>query len=90
MPRSVVVGLLAAVAAAMSALVGLSHGDFFWATFGGAAVAAGLGGALAAGPVSKKNSLMFTIVPSMRITEVNVDKCWSGGSPRASRAWPLA
>jgi hypothetical protein len=54
MPRSVVVGLLVAVATAMSALVGLSHGDFVWAAFGGAAVTAGLGGALAAGPFQKK------------------------------------
>jgi hypothetical protein len=48
-----VVGLLAAVAAAMSALVGFSHGDFVWMAFGGAAVAAGLGDTLAAGSTSK-------------------------------------
>ncbi len=51
--RRSMVGLLAAVAAAMSALVSLSYGYFTWAAFGDAAVAAGLGGALAVGPFQK-------------------------------------
>jgi hypothetical protein len=41
MPRAMV-GLLAAVGAAMSALVGFTHGAFVWAAIADAAVAAGL------------------------------------------------
>ena len=53
MPRSMV-GLLAAVAAAMSALVGLTHGDLVAAIILCASSAAGLE-AYAAKPPSKKN-----------------------------------
>ena len=46
MPRSMV-GLLAAVGTAMSALVGLAHGDLVWAVIADAAAAAGLAAYLA-------------------------------------------
>ena len=52
MPRSVV-GLLAAVGAALSALVGLTHGDVVWAMVSGAAAATGLAATLAL-PTLKK------------------------------------
>ena len=52
MPRSMV-GLLAAVCTAMSALLGLAHGALFWIVMALAAAAAGL---VAYGPdVLKKN-----------------------------------
>ena len=51
-PRSMV-GLLAAVGAAMSALVAFTHGDLAWLTIANAAVATGLA-AYAAAPLSKK------------------------------------
>jgi hypothetical protein len=41
MPRSMV-GLLAAVGTAMSALVALAHGDLVWVTIASAAAAMGL------------------------------------------------
>lgn len=56
MPRNMVVGLLTAVGAAMSALVGLAHGDFVWATIADTAVATGLAAYLAITP--KKNLAM--------------------------------
>jgi hypothetical protein len=52
MPRSMV-GLLAAVGAAMSALVGLTHGDLSWAALADAAAATGLAAYLAL-PSAKK------------------------------------
>ena len=55
MPRSIV-GLLAAVGATMSALVGLSHGDLVSAMIAGAGVATGLAAYLAL-PPSKKESM---------------------------------
>jgi len=66
MPRTMV-GLLAAVATAMSALVGLVHGQLVWVIIGDAAVAAGLA-AYCAAPLQKK-SAQFTMVPSRTITE---------------------
>ena len=68
MPRSLVAGLLAAVAATMSGLIGPFHGDLVWIALAGAAGAAGLGGALVAGPLQKK-SVMFTIFLSRKITQ---------------------
>jgi hypothetical protein len=52
MPRSMV-GLLAAVGAAMSGLTGLLHGDLAWETLASAAAATGLAAYLAL-PSSKK------------------------------------
>jgi hypothetical protein len=52
MPRSMV-GLLAAVGAAMSALVGLTHGDLPWGMVVGGATAVGLA-AYQAFPAKKK------------------------------------
>ena len=49
MPRSMV-GLLAAVGATMSALVGLAHGGLVWVIIADAAVATGLGAYLALPP----------------------------------------
>jgi hypothetical protein len=53
MSRSAV-GLLAAVGAAMSALVGLTHGDLACSMVLIAAVATGLAAYLAASPIKKK------------------------------------
>jgi hypothetical protein len=52
MPRSVV-GLLAAVGAAMSALVGLAHGTLVWFVITDAAAATGLAAYLALLPSKK-------------------------------------
>lgn len=52
MPRSMV-GLLAAVGAAMSALVNIAHGDLLWAVVADAAAATGLAAYLAL-PQNKK------------------------------------
>lgn len=52
MPRSMV-GLLAAVATAMSALMAFAHGDLVWATIADAAAASGLAAYLAIGPFKK-------------------------------------
>jgi len=52
MPRSMV-GLLAAVGAAMSALVAFAHGDFVWLAIADAAAATGLAAYLAL-PAKKK------------------------------------
>jgi uncharacterized membrane protein YuzA (DUF378 family) len=52
MPR-IMVGLLAAVGTAMSALVGLAHGELVWAIIGDAAAASALAAYLAF-PASKK------------------------------------
>ena len=49
MPRNMV-GLLAAVGAAMSALVAFAHGDLAWVTIADAAVATGLAAYAAAPP----------------------------------------
>jgi len=56
MPRSMV-GLLAAVGAAMSALVGLVHGDLTWVALADAAAATGLAAYLALPSNKKKSSL---------------------------------
>jgi hypothetical protein len=48
------VGLLAAVGAAMSALAGLAHGDLVWLIIGDAAAATGLAAYLAL-PAQKKS-----------------------------------
>jgi hypothetical protein len=53
MPRTMV-GLLAAVGTAMSALVGLAHGDLVWLIIADAAAATGLAACLAL-PANKKN-----------------------------------
>jgi hypothetical protein len=53
MPRSVV-GLLAAVGAALFAIVGLSHGDLVWIMIGNASAATGLAACLAL-PATKKS-----------------------------------
>ncbi len=53
MPRSVV-GLLAAVGAAMSALVGFAHSGLVWAVIAEAAAATGLAAYGALLPVQKK------------------------------------
>ena len=53
MPRSMV-GLLAAVGAAMSAIVGLAHGDLVWVVLADAAAATGLAAYLAL-PAEKKD-----------------------------------
>lgn len=52
MPRGMV-GLLAAVGAAMSALAGLAHGDLVWVIIGNAASATGLAAYLALLPQKK-------------------------------------
>jgi hypothetical protein len=66
MPRTMV-GLLAAVVTAMSAFVGLVHGQLVWVIIGDAAAAAGLA-AYCAAPLQKK-SAQLTIVLSRTITE---------------------
>jgi hypothetical protein len=53
MPRSVV-GLLAAVGAAMSVVASSAHGDLFWAAAVDAATATGLAAYLALSPTKKK------------------------------------
>jgi tetrahydromethanopterin S-methyltransferase subunit C len=53
MPRSMV-GLLAAVGTAMSALVAFTHGDLIWVTIADAAVANGLVALLTFGAPTKK------------------------------------
>jgi hypothetical protein len=57
MSRSMAVGLLAAVAAAMSALVGLSHGDLIWVMIADGSAATGVAAYLAS-PTVKKISAM--------------------------------
>jgi hypothetical protein len=52
MPRSMV-GLLAAVATAMSALVASAHGYLVWVTLVDAAVVSGLAASLAVAPIKK-------------------------------------
>jgi Na+/H+ antiporter NhaA len=60
------VGLLAAVGTAMSALVGLAHGDLVWAVVTESGVAAGLAAYLAAAPANavdiKKSSRYIDVV----------------------------
>jgi hypothetical protein len=58
MPRSMV-GLLAAVGAAMSAFVAFAHGDLVAATIASAAISTGLA-AYAAAPLQKKSSEVIT------------------------------
>jgi uncharacterized membrane protein YuzA (DUF378 family) len=53
MPRSMV-GLLAAIGAIMSALVGLTHGDLVSVIISGAGTATGLAAYLALSPSKKK------------------------------------
>ena len=53
MPRSIV-GLLAAVGTAMSALVAFAHGDLIWVTIADAAVATGLVAYMSAGSSPEK------------------------------------
>ena len=55
MPRSMV-GLLAAVGTAMSALVGLAHGVLIWLALADAAAATGLSAYLALMPIKKRLS----------------------------------
>ena len=61
MTRNMAVGLLAAVGAAMSALVGLSHGDIIGVMLADAAVATGFAAYLAL-PPSKKIPRTVTIL----------------------------
>jgi hypothetical protein len=53
MPRSMV-GLLAAVGTAMSALVGMAHGDLVWVTIAEAVAATGLVAYVTAPPKKSK------------------------------------
>lgn len=65
------VGLLAAVGAAMSALVSFAHGDLVWVTIADAAAATGLAAYLAAAPPIKKMPSLcksLTVECYMRIT----------------------
>ena len=82
MPRSMV-GLLAAVGAAMSALVGLTHGDFAWAALAEASAATGLAAYLAL-PSTKKNA---PYVSGMLILAAQRKICGSGLPDR--QATPL-
>jgi hypothetical protein len=52
MPRSMM-GMLAAISAAMSVTAGMAHGDLFWAAVLDAATAAGLAAYLALPPTKK-------------------------------------
>ncbi len=61
MSRSMV-GLLAAVGAAMSALVGLAHGDLVFVIIAGAGAATGLAAYAAALPQVKKNLICLWII----------------------------
>ena len=63
MPRSMV-GLLAAVGVAMSALVAFAHGDLIWLTIADAATATGLAAylALPADPVKKNVKFRYQLV----------------------------
>jgi hypothetical protein len=65
MPRGMV-GLLAAVAAAMSAVIGLAHGVLFWAAAVDAAAAAGLAAYLALPPTKKKTRLRYLQILMLR------------------------
>jgi hypothetical protein len=56
MPRSVV-GLLTAVGAALSAIVGLAHGDLVWVMIANASAATGLATYLALPPSKKKSEM---------------------------------
>jgi hypothetical protein len=62
MPRSVV-GLLAAVGAALFALVGFSHGHLAWVMIGDASVATGLASYLALPSTKKVLDVRFTPDP---------------------------
>jgi len=55
MPRSVMVGLLAAVGAVMAALVGLARGDLVWVIVAALAAATGLAASLPLLPSIKKS-----------------------------------
>ena len=65
MPRSMV-GLLAAVAAAMSALAGLTHGDLAAAIILCASSAAGLAAYAALPPSKKFFGVQFSLMPLER------------------------
>jgi len=65
MPRSMV-GLLAAAATAMSALVALAHGYLDWATIADASAAAGLAAYLALPPNKKKSLLHYASSQNVR------------------------
>lgn len=65
MPRGMV-GLLAAVAAAMSAVIGLAHGVLFWAAVVDAAAAAGLAAYLALPPTKKRSRLRYLQILMLR------------------------
>ena len=69
MPRSMV-GLLAAVGAAMSALVAFAHSDLISLTIAGAAIATGLAAylALPASPVKKNVEFRDQIVTNRDVT----------------------
>jgi len=88
MPRAVVVGLLAAVGAAMSALVGFARGDLVWMIIADAAAATGLGAYLALPPKKKVqfNSLLSINVDKFR-KKVRYACCrpglWPGRLPRS-------
>jgi hypothetical protein len=69
MPRSMVVGLLAAVGAIMSAIVGLAHGDLMPAMIACAGAATGVAAYLAASPASKKT---FDRLPRRRVSASRV------------------
>lgn len=66
MPRSVV-GLLAAVGTAMSALVGLAHGYLIWLMIVAAALASGLAASLSH-RANKKISRCLLIAPDLSLS----------------------
>jgi hypothetical protein len=59
MPR-IMVGLLAAVGVAMSALVGLGHGALVWLAITCASATTGLGAYLAIVPIKKNGQITYT------------------------------
>lgn len=81
MSRSVV-GLLAAVGAALSAIVGLAHGELVWALVATAPVATGLATCLAL-PSNKKTFVPYDL-PDRRTCHTGSVK--SGRSPSRSDA----
>lgn len=88
MPRGMV-GLLAAVAAAMSAVIGLAHGVLFWAAAIDAAAAAGLGAYLALPPTKKRPLVALLadldaaqLASALSFMEAQVRGCRDGSIPR--------
>jgi hypothetical protein len=59
MSRSMTVGLLAAVAAAMPVVASLTHGDLFWIAVANTMTAAGLAAYLALPPTKKSPSYVM-------------------------------